>query len=93
MRNKMVTLCPTTYEKAQNMDNFSRWVREKLLEDSGPMEEVRKYFARCNRCETQFSSYNRKRVPSPGFCPVCTQQGRGDGSGDIEVWSEKESDL
>ena len=51
MRHKMVSLCPTTYEKAQKIDNFSKWVRDKLLEDSSPMEEVRKYFARCNVCK------------------------------------------
>ena len=93
MRHKMVSLCPTTYEKAQKIDNFSKWVRDKLLEDSSPMEEVRKYFARCNVCDTQFSSYNRQRVPKPGYCPVCIDNRTGDGSGDIEVWSVKESEL
>jgi len=93
MRHKMVSLCPTTYEKAQKIPNFSKWVREKLLEDSNPMEEVRKYFARCKVCDTQFSSYNRARVPAPGFCPVCANNGTGDGSGKIEVWSVKESEL
>lgn len=33
MRNKMITLCPTSYELAQKMTNFSGWVRQKLLED------------------------------------------------------------
>lgn len=32
MRNKMITLCPTTYETAKKMPNFSSWVRMKLLE-------------------------------------------------------------
>ena len=27
----MVTLCPTTYEVAQKMDNFSGWIRIQLL--------------------------------------------------------------
>ena len=89
----MVSLCPTTYEKAQKIDNFSKWVRAKLLEDSNPMEEVRKYFARCNVCNTQYSSYVRSRVPSVGYCPVCANNGTGDGSGDIEVWSVLESEL
>ena len=35
MRNKMITLCPTTYETAQKMPNFSGWVRMKLLEHQG----------------------------------------------------------
>jgi len=95
MRHKMVSLCPTTYEKAQKIENFSKWVREKLLEDAGPMEEVRKYFARCKQCDTQFSSYNIKRVPRQGktYCPVCCERRVGDGNGDMEVWSVKESDL
>ncbi len=31
MRNKMITLCPTTFELAKNMPNFSAWVRHQLL--------------------------------------------------------------
>ena len=93
MRHKMVSLCPTTYEKAQKIPNFSKWVRDKLLEDSSPMEEVRKYFGLCKDCGTQWSSYNKKRVPTPGFCPQCSHLGIGDGSGNIDVWSVKESEL
>lgn len=33
MRNKMITLCPTSYEIAQKMTNFSSWVRQKLLNE------------------------------------------------------------
>jgi hypothetical protein len=32
MRQKMITLCPTTYELAKKMPNFSSWVRLKLME-------------------------------------------------------------
>ncbi len=35
MRNKMITLCPTSYELAQKMPNFSSWVRRKVLEERG----------------------------------------------------------
>ena len=31
MRNKMITLCPTTYEEAQRTKNFSSWVRQQLM--------------------------------------------------------------
>lgn len=34
MRHKMVNLCPTTYEMAQKMRNFSGWIRKKLLEEN-----------------------------------------------------------
>ena len=38
MRNKMITLCPTSYEIAQKMPNFSGWVRSQLLKHT---QEVR----------------------------------------------------
>jgi len=31
MRNKMITLCPTTYEESQRMKNFSLWIRQQLM--------------------------------------------------------------
>lgn len=31
MRHKMITLCPTTFEQAQRMRNFSSWVRKQLM--------------------------------------------------------------
>ena len=33
MRNKMITLCPTTYELSKKMPNFSGWVRKMILEN------------------------------------------------------------
>lgn len=30
MRQKMITLCPTTWEMASKMRNFSAWIREQL---------------------------------------------------------------
>ena len=32
MRQKMINLCPTTYDLAKRMPNFSGWVRRKILE-------------------------------------------------------------
>jgi len=32
MRQKLITLCPNSFELAQKMPNFSRWVRRQLLE-------------------------------------------------------------
>jgi len=31
MRQKLITLCPTTFEIALKMDNFSAWVRDQLM--------------------------------------------------------------
>ena len=32
MRQKMINLCPRTYDLAKKMPNFSGWVRRKILE-------------------------------------------------------------
>ena len=93
MRHKMVSLCPTSYEKAQKIPNFSKWVRTKLLDDSTSTEEVFKFFARCDTCGTSWNSYNQARVPKAGFCPECARMAIGDGSGDIKTWTERAGDL
>ena len=33
MRQKLITLCPNTWELAMKKPNFSRWVREQLLKE------------------------------------------------------------
>lgn len=58
-RQKMITLCPTSYEIAQGMTNFSGWVRKQLLN----MEIIANHgipapemtFA-CTRCETTLTT-------------------------------------
>ena len=32
-RQKMITLCPRSYDEAQRKHNFSQWVRSQLLAD------------------------------------------------------------
>jgi hypothetical protein len=34
MRQKLITLCPTTMELAMKKPNFSYWVREQLLKET-----------------------------------------------------------
>jgi hypothetical protein len=52
MRQKLITLCPTSFELAGKKANFSSWVRRKLL------EEVKftaiKYEYECTMCEYRF---------------------------------------
>ena len=88
MRHKMVSLCPTTYEKAQKIENFSKWVRSKLLEDDGPTEEVFKFYAECTRCQTTWSSYKQQRVPHD--CPHCLNDGHDP---KVKRWTERAGDL
>jgi len=33
MRQKLITLCPNSFELAMKKSNFSQWVRTKLLEE------------------------------------------------------------
>jgi len=34
MRQKLITLCPNTWELAMKKPNFSQWVREQLLKET-----------------------------------------------------------
>jgi len=69
MRHKMITLCPTTYEIAQGMDNFSAWVRTKLTElDPNKVTEdpiFHKY--KCPICKMTVESEQRY-ARHCGFC-------------------------
>lgn len=50
MRQKMITLDPTTWELAQKMPNFSAWVRKKLR-DEGPSTPEAPIFYHCSMCD------------------------------------------
>lgn len=68
-RHKMVNLCPTTYEIAQKMPNFSSWVREKLLElNKIQSKPPSGYEYSCPKC----SSYWVYREPKANI--FCTSQ-------------------
>jgi len=88
MRHKMISLCPTSYEKASKMKNFSQWVRQKLLDDASPNEDVLKHFARCTRCGETWGSYNAKRVPHD--CGFCLKKGHDP---KVKRWTERAGDL
>ena len=52
MRHKTITLCPTSYEIAQGMTNFSGWVRKQLLNmQINQQNEPKKQFS-CTGCDT-----------------------------------------
>ena len=60
-RQKMITLCPTTYEIAQAMPNFSQWVREQLKYATlgKRQEQLVRYTYDCDECETRFTLDHR----------------------------------
>ncbi len=84
----MITLCPTTWEMASKMTNFSDWVRRKLLDDQETEHQTRKFFAECSRCGTTWSSYNSKRVPH--VCGSCLNDGHDP---QVKRWTELEGDV
>lgn len=84
----MITLCPTTYEKASKMTNFSAWVRRKLLDDEQTEHAIVKYFAECERCGSTWSSYNRSRVPYS--CGGCLKDGHNP---NVAQWTQREDDA
>ncbi len=56
MRHKTITLCPTTYEIARKMDNFSGWIRQELMKKQATQYKAKpeideKYGAYCHRCD------------------------------------------
>jgi len=63
----MITLCPTTYETAKKIPNFSAWVRNRLrdLEDYTPNKVEHDY--KCPLCKT-ITSYSTRK---PRKCIPC----------------------
>lgn len=64
MRNKMITLCPTTYEYAKKMPNFSHWVRMKMMEEivivaNESQSEPKKVEIDCPNCELKGDHFCR----------------------------------
>ena len=65
MRQKLITLCPTSYEIAQKKPNFSSWVRKKLLEGQSKSEsEITK--TRSRRCPHGWSWHICSMCPDDG---------------------------
>ena len=76
MRNKMITLCPTTYELAKKMPNFSEWVRRMVLENgeaTGKTKPDRELLHR--ECDTFVVARWQHMMDGTyayfGFCETC----------------------
>ncbi len=62
----MVTLCPTSYEIAQKMDNFSAWVRREVLKLNTIVDEKEYNHYQCPAC---WKRYQRDvKDTSPMYC-------------------------
>jgi len=63
----MITLCLNSYEIAQKMDNFSSWVRDKLLEEEKiEVKPKETYLMKCPMGHQLVK--NNKHAP---LCPQC----------------------
>jgi|TARA_R110002096_G_scaffold12487_1_gene44932 hypothetical protein len=62
MRNKTVSLCDKSYKVAQNMPNFSEWLRFQLLKPMKAPEEDRLKDA---------TSYQKPKPPLNLLCRKC----------------------
>lgn len=70
MRNKMITLCPTTYEIAQKIPNFSGWIRKILLNPDAALEDadyLREANARLNQLLRDIINGKKVWVESKGW--------------------------
>lgn len=56
MRHKMINLCPTTFEIASKMKNFSSWVRSELLQIHAKQQEKETNYTRY-RCPSCWKVY------------------------------------
>jgi hypothetical protein len=65
MRNKTVSLCDKSYKIAQNMPNFSEWLRIQILKPM-PVEEAEIKSA---------SSYIKPNPPKNLLCKHCLASG------------------
>lgn len=75
-RHKMVNLCPTTYEIARNMKNFSKFVREQLLKQDKRNTYAVEYHMWC----PDHPAYVRVSDNPPRFgvyCTTCERQMEG----------------
>ncbi len=69
MRQKLITLCPNSFELAQKKDNFSEWVRSKLLQEGGMVVKVMQEFLfKCEACNAQLVRASKHTVN----CPSCS---------------------
>lgn len=68
----MLTLCPTTYEEAQRMKNFSLWVRQQLMWKSNgvDIDTLLKETDRQQQLLSQIAMDEKKWVQGTGWVDV-----------------------
>ncbi len=72
MRQKMITLDPTSWEIASKMKNFSGWVRQKLREQNESDGKVKaiQWESVCNKCDMFYLSTS-EYAAKYNYCQKC----------------------
>ena len=74
MRQKLITLCPTSFELAGRKANFSAWVRRKLMDEQRSVEEKEEsrplYQSHCVKCNIFYQHYQDFMMQHK-YCDVC----------------------
>ena len=79
MRQKLITLCPTSFELAGKKANFSAWVRRKLMAEVQTVTIDKKmYGAYCIICDVTYQNTLSFLMESH-YCGVCNQRCRFEG--------------
>ena len=77
MRHKTITLCLTTHEISKKIPNFSKWVREQILNyDLGPVEQKKQTKElMCKKCNSfitcTWEQFTDGTWAWYGYCPSC----------------------
>jgi hypothetical protein len=72
MRQKMITLDPTTWEFASRMTNFSGWVRKQIAGEMAKAAKPKewKFESHCSDCKMWFK-HPTEYAAKYHFCPKC----------------------
>ena len=76
MRHKTITLCPTTYEIARKMDNFSAWIRHELMKHpathyNAKTEIKEKDGENCELCDVTYLHSDPVLLQGRMLCKKC----------------------
>ena len=74
MRQKLITLCPTSFELAGRKANFSAWVRRKLMEEQTIADKKKEsrplYQSNCVKCDKYYQHYE-DFIMQNKYCDIC----------------------
>jgi len=67
MRQKLITLCPNSFELALKKENFSEWVRKQLLEEADQPKPEHLFKCRACNYERVYPTKAMRPCPTCGF--------------------------